>query len=217
MSASLLGPMITLSATVSSMFADSPPRSRFNCAWTTLSARVWASLDWPRRSRPPTPDRFPNPRHARLCRGCVLPSFIRAIRLSGSFGETQSSFETFLSLRFLSNRRNSSSVGFPILPWPPDSADTLSSRRPCRDARCSHGRVGFQHRRIDRHRFAGQQFVLNRQIEHKHEHRLMHLQRQSLVNRDKAGMIGRLFVHGTPRNSDSERLSLHRRLYRVAN
>ena len=45
---------------------------------------------------------------------CVRPSFILAIRLSGSVRLCHCSFETFLSLRPRSNRRRSSSVGFTI-------------------------------------------------------------------------------------------------------
>ncbi len=40
-----------------------------------------------------------------------------------------------------------------------------------------HGRVGFEHGRIDGHRLAGQQFLFGGQLEHEHEHRLVHFQR----------------------------------------
>ena len=41
----------------------------------------------------------------------MRPSFSCVMRLSGSVGETHSSFETFLFFRFWSKRRTSSSVG----------------------------------------------------------------------------------------------------------
>src|SRR5271157_955748 len=48
-----------------------------------------------------------------LCAKCVLPSFILAIRASGSYGFFHSLFEPFF-LRLRSNRASCSRVGFSI-------------------------------------------------------------------------------------------------------
>ena len=58
-----------------------------------------------------------------------------------------------------------------------------------------HGRVGFQHRRIDRHGLTTQQLLLGGQLEHEVEHRLVHFQRQPTVYPRQAGVVGRLLMH----------------------
>ncbi len=55
-----------------------------------------------------------------------------------------------------------------------------------------HGRVGFQGRGIDRHRFARQQFFLGGQRQHPLEHGRVYFRGQTIADTGQTGVVGRL-------------------------
>ena len=75
----------------------------------------------------------------------------------------------------------------------------------------SHGRIGLERGRVDRHRLASQQLPLVQQLEHEDEHLLVNLHRQPFANpRVRLECSGVDSPIGTPRKLRRLRLSAHR-------
>jgi hypothetical protein len=120
-----------------------------------------------------------------------VPSFILAMRLSGSVGETQSWLGPFLPWRWRSRRRQVLVAG---VVQPVRGSQLARQGLPVGAAVAAddglHGGVGLQEGRIDARRLAVQQAVSVGQLQHPGEDLFVDHLGQTLADLGQAGVLG---------------------------